>query len=356
VVTVALDAMGGDRGPAATVAGALEAAREGIAVMLCGRPEKIERVLRARGGAPPDVTVVEAPDVVDPAAEPVAAVRALPDSSLVAACRLVRDGRAAAAVSAGPTGATLAAALLQLRRLPGVTRPAIAAVLPARAGPCILIDAGANVDARPEQLVQFGVMGAVFAEKVLGIPRPTVALLSNGEEPSTGTRNVVEAHRRLAASGLAFVGNREGRDALTGQVTVLVADGFAGNVLLKGMEGAADVLFAELRDAARTGLRAKAGALLLRPAFRAVNRRLHPDTYGGAHLLGLRGIVVVAHGNAGPDAVANAVRYAARGAAGSVVERMAERLSGARPSGLHAGAGENTVPPVSSPVRKTGAA
>jgi phosphate acyltransferase len=326
--TVSVDAMGGDRAPAAVVAGAARAAREGVRVLLCGPAATVADELERCGG-PAGVEVVDAPDTIG-AGEGVKAVRAKPASSLVTCCRLVREGRAQAAVSAGSTGAMLAASLFELRRLPTVARPAIAAVLPAQRGPCVLIDAGANAEARLEHLVQFAVMGAVFAEEVLGISRPPVALLSIGEEASKGTPVTLAAHARLEASGLHFVGNREGRDALRGDATVLVADGFAGNVLLKGMEGAAAVLFEELGAAARSSLRAKAGAALLLPALRGVRHRMHPDTYGGAYLLGLRGLAVIAHGSSGPDAVANAVRYAARGAEAGVVDRVGERLAGER--------------------------
>jgi len=248
-VTIALDAMGGDRAPAELVAGALTAAGDGIAVLLCGRGDEIERELAGHDVA--GVEIVDAPDLIDFHDEPAAAVRAKPGSSMVTACRLVREGRAQGAISAGSTGAMLAASLLTMGRVKGVHRPAIAVPLPARGGPCVLIDAGANSESRPENLRQFGIKGAIFAEEVLGLANPNVGLLSVGEEATKGTSEVIEAHALLAASGINFGGNCEGRDALSGEFQVVVADGFAGNVLLKGLEGAGAMLLRELRDAAR---------------------------------------------------------------------------------------------------------
>jgi phosphate acyltransferase len=343
-VTIALDAMGGDRAPAELVAGAVAAARDGVAVLLCGRTQEIERELAGHGDVA-GIELVDAPDVIDFHDEPAAAVRSKPGSSMVTACRMVREGRAQGAISAGSTGAMLAASLLTMGRVKGVHRPAIAVPLPARGGPCVLIDAGANSESKPENLRQFGVMGAIFAEEVLGIANPNVGLLSVGEEATKGTSEVVEAHALLAASGINFGGNCEGRDALSGEFQVVVADGFAGNVLLKGLEGAGAMLLRELRDAARSSLRAKLGGLLLMPALRGLRDRIDPETYGGAYLLGVRGISVIAHGNSSRVAVRNAVTVAARGVDHDIVGRMAQRL-GAPASGtdLHAGGEVNTVP------------
>jgi len=273
-----------------------------------------------------------------------AAVRAKPGSSMVTACRMVREGRAAGAISAGSTGAMLAASLLTMGRVKGVHRPGIAVPLPARDQPCVLIDAGANSESRPENLLQFGMMGAIFAEEVLGIDQPCVGLLSVGEESSKGTPEVVEAHALLSASGLHFGGNCEGRDALSGRFQVLVADGFAGNVLLKGLEGAGVMMMRELREAARSSRRAKLGALLLLPTLQGMRDRIDPETYGGAYLLGVRGISVIAHGNSSRRAIRNAVLVAARGAEHGIVDRMAHRVGGADPgSHLQDGDPANTV-------------
>jgi glycerol-3-phosphate acyltransferase PlsX len=343
-VTIALDAMGGDRGPAELVAGAVEAAREGVGVLLCGRTDAIALEL-SRYGTVAGVEIVEAPDLIDFHDEPAAAVRSKPGSSMVTACRTVREGRAQGAISAGSTGGMLAASLLTMGRIKGVHRPGIAVPLPARGGPCVLIDAGANSESKPENLRQFGVMGAIFAEEVLGVDNPNVGLLSVGEEATKGTSEVVEAHALLAASGVNFGGNCEGRDALSGEFQVVVADGFAGNVLLKGLEGAGAMLLRELRDAARSSLRAKIGGLLLMPALRSLRDRIDPETYGGAYLLGVRGISVIAHGNSSQVAIRNAVRVAARGVEHDIVGRMAQRLGAATAgSDLQEGDRVNTVP------------
>jgi phosphate acyltransferase len=255
-------------------------------------------------------------------------VREKRESSLFLACRAVHDGTADAVVGAGNTGAMLAAGLLEIRRLPDVHRPAIAVPIPALRGPSILIDAGANADARPEHLVQFAHMGAVFAEEIAGLPQPTVGLLSIGEEPEKGNRLVREAHAELAAaSGLNFVGNVEGRELLRKAADVVVCDGFTGNMALKLLEGTIRTTLEGFREEVRGSVRGKLGGLLIRPAARELRTRLDPDTYGGAYLLGLRGLVVIAHGNSSATAIANALRYAALGVAGGVVERVAERLA-----------------------------
>jgi phosphate acyltransferase len=348
-VTIALDAMGGDRAPEEVVAGAVSAAADGIRVLLCGPTERLTAELSGHG-TPDGVEVVEAPGVIGSHDEPAVAVRSRPDSSLVTACRLVREGRAGAAVSAGPTGAMLAASLLVIGRIRGVARPGIAVLLPARGGPCVLIDAGANAESRPEHLVQFAVMGSLFAEHVLGIERPPVALLSIGEEASKGNTLTTETHPLLEAADLHFVGNCEGRDVLRGEVRVVVCDGFTGNVLLKGLEGAGEMLFRELRAAASSSLRAKLGGLLLMPALREVRRRTDPESYGGAYLLGLRGLAVIAHGNSSRRAVHNALSYAAKGVSGDVAGRLAGQLAQAGgASDLQQAPPARTVPLVADP-------
>jgi glycerol-3-phosphate acyltransferase PlsX len=315
-VRVAVDALGGDRAPEEVVAGAVEAARDGIEVTLFG-PAGLET-----GGLP----LIETTERIEMAEKPAEAVRAKPDSSLVAAVRAVGDGTADATVSAGNTGAMLAAGLLHLRRLPGVQRPAIAVPIPTRGGPSVLLDAGANADARPEHLLQFATMGAVFAEEILERANPEVRLLSIGEEPEKGNQLVLEAHELLAASDLNFTGNTEGRDVLRGAAEVVVTDGFTGNVVLKTLEGTIRTILEALRAEITATTTGKVGGLLIRPAARRRRTRLDPDTYGGAYLLGLRGLAVIAHGNSSRRAIANAIRLAARGAEHQVVDRLAERL------------------------------
>jgi len=314
---VAVDALGGDRAPGEIVAGALAAAADGIDVTLFG-PADLES-----GGLP----VVDAPESIEMADKPAEAARTKTRSSLVAAVRAVAEGNADAVVSAGNTGAVLAAGLFHLRRLPGVLRPAIAVPIPARSGPSVLLDAGANADSRPEHLLQFALMGATFAEEILGIASPRVRLLSIGEEPEKGNQLVLEAHALLRDEpGLDFAGNAEGRDLLRGAADVVVTDGFTGNVVLKLLEGTIPELFAALREEIAATATGKLGGLLIRPAARRLRTRLDPDTYGGAYLLGLNGLAVIAHGNSGRRAIANAIKLAARGAQHRVAERLAERL------------------------------
>jgi len=311
-----VDAMGADRGPAEIVAGAREAASDTIQPVIVG-PAGLD----THG-----LELIEASDVIEMDEKPTDAVRSKPDSSLVVACKAVGDGRADAVVSPGNTGAMLAASLRHLGRVQGVRRPAIAVAIPSRLGPSVILDAGANADARAENLLQFGYMGAVFAEEILDIPNPEVRLLSIGEEREKGSQLVLEAHDLLAASGLNFKGNTEGRDLLVGAGDVVVTDGFTGNVALKLLEGTIKNLLEALRTEISATPRGKLGGLLIRPAARRLRDRLDPDTYGGAYLLGLRGLAVVAHGNSSPRAICNAVRLAARGVEHDVVGRLAERM------------------------------
>jgi glycerol-3-phosphate acyltransferase PlsX len=328
VVTVALDAMGGDRAPGEICAGACDAVRAGdLEIVLVGD----ERAIRAAlpGGRPPaGITIRPAEDVIAFEEEPAGAVRAKPGASLVVTARSVAEGWAQAAVSAGSTGAMLAASLFAMRRLPGVIRPGLAAVLPGTRGPITLIDAGANIEPRPEQLVQFAHMGTILAEDILGITAPRCGLLTIGEEPGKGNALAREAHELLAAApGLRFCGNIEGRDLLNA-VDVVVTDGFTGNVALKTAEGTAKEVLALVRTAAMTSWRAKVGGLLLAPAVRRLRARMDSETYGGAYLLGLAGVSVIAHGSSSRVAIANACRYAAEGVRHDVCAHVRARIAG----------------------------
>jgi len=313
---IAVDAMGGDRGPEAVVDGALAARADRIEPIIFGSAS-----LDTKG-----LELVPTTQVVAMREKPADAFRTKTDSSLVRAVKAVADREADAVVSAGNTGAMLAAGLVLLRRVPGVRRPAIAVPIPARRGPSVLVDAGANADCRAEHLLQFATMGAVFAEELLEIARPQVRLLSIGEEPEKGNQLTLEAHELLADSDLDFRGNAEGRDILEGAADVLVTDGFTGNVALKAVEGTIRTLLDSLREEITASAAGTVGGLLIRPAARRLRKRLDPDTYGGAFLLGLRGLVVIAHGNSSATAIANAIRLAARGVEHDVVGRLAARL------------------------------
>ena len=317
MIRVAVDALGGDRGPEIIVAGAAEAASAEVQPILYG-PSGLD----TNG-----LVHVETDGEIEMDESPVDAVRAKPDASLVRAVRAVAEGDADAVVSAGSTGAMLAASLLHIRRLPGVYRPAIAVVIPARLKPLVLLDSGANADARPEHLVQFAHMGAVFAQEILDVRDPEIRLLSIGEEDEKGNQLTLESHELLRNDqGLRFTGNTESRWLLEGECDVVVTDGFTGNVALKAVEGTIRSLLEGIRSEIESSLRGKLGGLLIRPAARRVRHRLDPETYGGAYLLGLRGLVVIAHGSSSSLAIANAVRLAARGVEHRIVEHLLEHM------------------------------
>jgi len=324
-VTVALDGQGVERGADALRAGVEAVIAEGIGIRLFGDPAALPECDGAE--------VVPASDRISNDEEPVAAVRRRTDASVVRAAADVAEGGADALVSAGPTGATMTAALFAMKRIRGVRRPALALQLavPGRDGPpTLLLDVGANTEARSQDLVQFGVLGAAFSRAVLGVAAPRVALLSVGEESKKGTPIVIEAHEELAGlDGVDFIGNVEGRDLLGAVADVIVTDGFTGNVALKTLEGTAKAVGAAVSDAARSNPLAVVGGLLLRPALGGLRREMDPDTTGGAILLGLRGVAVVAHGSSGPDGIANAIRLAARTVSERAVDRTAELLASA---------------------------
>ena len=313
---IAVDAMGGDRGPTEIVAGALAARSDTLTPVLYGDAGLETQALE----------LVETTGVVEMDDKPADVVRSKPESSMLRAVRAVHEGRADAVVSAGNTGAMLAAGLLELRRIPGVMRPAIAIPILTDRGPSVFLDGGANADARPEHLLQFATMGAVFAEEILGVRRPSIRLLSIGEEAEKGNQLTLDAHALLRDSDLNFQGNCEGRDVLRGAADVVVTDGFTGNVVLKTLEGTIRTILEGLRAEITATTRGKLGGLLIRPAARNLRHRLDPDTYGGAYLLGLRGLAVIAHGNSSQTAITNAIRLAARGVEHDVVGRLTARL------------------------------
>ena len=278
------------------------------------------------------VEVVDSPVWISNAEEPGAAVRAKRDASIVRAAAAVADGRADALVTPGSTGAALAAGLLTVKRMPGVHRPGLAVLLPVPGRPVLLLDVGATVEVRPEQLVQFAFMGSAFMQGAMGVERPRVGLLNIGEEPEKGTPQVVEAHTRLRALDrppFEFTGNVEGGDVTTGGVDVVVTDGFTGNVAIKLMEGTTRTLVEAIRTAIRSGTVSKAGGMLIRGRLKELRTRLDPETVAGAYLLGLRGLVVVCHGASSRRAIANAVALAERAVAQDVVGRTGAALEAA---------------------------
>ena len=323
-IVVALDALGAEAGAAAVIEGIGAAASEGIGVRAFGRLAELGEAADLEG-----VEVIDTVESIGNDEEPVRAVRGRPESSIVRAAADVAAGRSDALASPGSTGATMTAALFALKRIRSVQRPALAVELPApgRERPVLLLDVGANAEARPSHLVQFGFLGAAFAEAVLDVPAPRVALLSLGEEEKKGTPLVVDAHTALAAAeGIAFAGNVEGRDLLDPDADVIVTDGFTGNVVLKTIEGTARAVGGAVREAARSGPRAAVGGLLMRPALGSLRERLDPDATGGAILLVLRGVAVVGHGSSGALGIANQIRLAARAVAERAPERMAELI------------------------------
>jgi glycerol-3-phosphate acyltransferase PlsX len=322
---VAIDAMGGDNMPQAAVTGALAAAREGIEVILVGDEARLRPLLGEGQG----VTVEHAADVIG-MEEHASDVRRRRDSSVMRTVALVKEGRAQAAVSLGHSGATMAAALLVLGRLPGVDRPAILATVPAATGFVALLDVGANADCRPAHLQQFAVMGSVYARAFLSRSEPSVGLMSIGEEPEKGNELVLAAHGLLRETrGISFYGNVEGRDLFRGTTDVVVTDGFTGNVMLKLAEGEARQLFSWIRTALTEGpLLTRFGALLVRKAVRGVAQRLDPGEYGAQPLLGVRGNVFIGHGSADARAVHNALRTADRAVRAGLLQKLASGLEG----------------------------
>jgi glycerol-3-phosphate acyltransferase PlsX len=320
-VTVALDGYGAEQGFDVLAEGARLAAADGIGVRVFG-PRRSLGLDGVDG-----VEVVETREWIANEEDPVPAVRAKPEASVVLAAREVADDAADALVSCGSTGATMAAATFGLRRLKGVQRPALAVRVPIPGKPVLFLDVGANVEVRAQHLVQFAFLGAAFSAAVLEVENPTVGLLTVGEESGKGREEVVEAHAVLAAApGIEFAGNVEGRDLPAAAVDVVVTDGFTGNIALKLMEGTAKTVAGAVGDAARSNPISMVGGLLLKPSLGGLRRELHPDATGGAILLGLRGIAVVGHGSSGAKGIANAVRLAARCAEADAVGRTAALL------------------------------
>jgi glycerol-3-phosphate acyltransferase PlsX len=320
---IALDAMGSDRAPAVEVEGAVGALldrSDDVRVVLVGNREKIEAELARFPDAPRDrLEIVHASEVIEMGEAPATAIRRKRDSSIVVGVNLLKAGEVDAFISAGSTGAVMAASLVILRTIAGVDRPPVGARIPTATGRCLALDVGANVDTKPHQLVQFAELGSVYAQDILGIDNPRVGLLNIGAEPEKGNEVVVEAHQLLTRTDLNFIGNVEGREIVSGHCDVLVADGFVGNVLLKFYESVAGLITSMLkREFAELGVEMD---------LDRVFRRLDYTGIGGAPLLGVNGVVIICHGGSPPHAITNAIGVAAQSVERRMVDHMAVRLS-----------------------------
>lgn len=322
---IAIDAMGGDHAPGEIVAGALRAREElGVEVLLVGDPERIEASMRHHATSSP-LEIVSAEGTVEMGEEPLSALRRKPKASINVAMDLVKKGRADAVVSAGHSGAAMAAALLRLGRLPGIDRPAIGAVFPTMiAGkPVIVLDVGANVDCKPKFLEQFAVMGSIYSQYVLGVAEPKVGLLNIGEEECKGNDLALRTHQLLKDSDrMTFIGNAEGRDVLSGQFDVIVCDGFVGNVLLKFAEAVGEVVLQILREELPQGMHGKLGVSILKPNLKRIKQRIDHAEHGGGLLLGVNGVCIISHGSSQAPSIFNAVRLAREAVDNQVSDRI----------------------------------
>jgi len=328
---IAVDAMGGDHAPQINVDGAIAAARElGISTLLIGRAKELVPLLKDSGYAGKEIEIVDASEVVgmnEPATSPIRRKR---NSSIRVAANCVRDGRAEGLVSAGHTGAAMVSAKMVIGTIEGVDRPALAAILPNLSGHCLLLDVGANPDAKTQHFKEFAVMGSIYAQLVFGKPAPSIGLMSIGEEDSKGTDRTKEAFKSLKETGLNFIGNVEGRDVFNGSVDVIVTDGFTGNVILKVSEALAEMVEKLLREEIKKTLQASVGFLLSRSAFRSFKSRLDYSEYGGAPLLGAKGCVIICHGRSSAKAIKNAIRVAAEFSRQNLAQKIQSALADLR--------------------------
>jgi len=322
---IALDAMGGDHAPPVAVEGGVWAAREyGVEVVLVGREEDVQQELAKHDTSGLSLPIIHASQIIEMEEHPAAAVKAKKDSSMVVGIDMVKRGEADAFVTMGHSGGALAAALFRLGRIRGIRRPALSTIYPTESGFCVLLDVGANTECKPQYLLQFAYMGAAYAERVLGIANPRVGIVSSGEEEIKGSILVQEAHQMIKQSNLNFIGNVEGRDIPAGMADVVVTDGFTGNVIAKLSEGLASSLLGIIRDEIKKRPLATVGALLSRPAFEQVKKRLDYAEFGGAPLLGVDGVVIVGHGRSNAKAVKNAVGVAKRTVEGGMLAAIKE--------------------------------
>ena len=331
-VRVALDAMGGDNAPGEVVLGAIQAARElSMGVYLVGREDAIRAELAKHDTRGLDLPIVHTDEFIEMDEHPVSAVRKKKNASMTLALQLVRDGSALGAVSAGNSGAMMAASLFTLKRIEGVDRPALGTVFPTRDGVSFVLDVGANTDCKPEYLQQFALMGSIYMERIFSVASPRVGLLANGEEETKGNELVIQTHQLLKAHaetlGINFIGNVEGREIPTGGADVVVCDGFVGNVVLKLSEGLAETLLGMLRTQMTSSLLNKLAAAILQPGLRKVFRRMDYAEYGGVPLLGINGSAIVSHGRSNAKAIKNALRVARQTSETDVVGAIAGGLA-----------------------------
>jgi phosphate acyltransferase len=323
---IALDAMGGDDAPAAIVAGAIQAQTElaDVDVILVGDPEQIQACLNHHPNAP-KLEIVPAEGTIEMHEEPLGALRRKPKASINVSMQLVKEGKADAVVSAGHSGAAMAAALLRLGRLRGIDRPAIAAIFPTNRADksVVILDVGANVDCKPKYLEQFAVMGSVYSQYVMGVEAPKVGLLNIGEEESKGNDVAIKAHESLLVNEhINFVGNAEGRDVLSGNFDVIVCDGFVGNVLLKFAEAVGDIVVQMLKEELPRGLHGKLGTAILKPNLKRLKQRIDAAEHGGGLLLGVEGVCIISHGSSDANSIANAIRSAKNAVDNHAIDRI----------------------------------
>jgi glycerol-3-phosphate acyltransferase PlsX len=321
---IVVDAMGGDYAPREVVIGALEASREGVEIILVGDGEKILKELGKERSSL--IEIVHTKETIAMGEQPTMAVRRKRDSSVVKSFQILKKGAASAFVSAGSTGAVMAAGLLELGRMRGIDRPAIAVVIPGEKGATVLLDAGANADCKPKNLLQFGVMGYLYAKKILGVKNPRVGLLSLGEEESKGNELTLKAFPLLREAGINFIGNVEGRDLFSGSVNVVVCDGLVGNVALKAGEGMAIALTRMMREELARSWLSRMGTSLVLPAVKEIIRKVDYAEYGGAPLLGVNGVVIICHGSSTALAIKNAIKLAAGAASSGLVRAIGENV------------------------------
>lgn len=324
---IALDAMGGDYAPEVVVEGGVWAAREfEEEVILVGREEAIRQELEKHDTSGLSLPIVHASQVIEMTDKPAQSVKAKKDSSMVVGMDLVKKGEAQAFVSAGNSGGVMVAGLFHLGRIKGIQRPALCAILVSREGPLCILDVGANTDCKPFYLLQFAIMGSVYMERVLGVGKPRVGIISTGEEEGKGSQLVLEAYELLKRSGLNFIGNVEGKDLFSGLADVVVTDGFTGNVVVKLAEGVASLFTGIIEEEIKRSPFTALGGLLAKPAFRRVKSRLDYSEYGGAPLLGVNGVVIVGHGRSNAKAIKNALRMAKRTVEVGMIEATKEEI------------------------------